>query len=749
MAHPYIHFRYSSAQIHRPVHCLALFRVICFLFPTNYTIFHASFDHCYDWYFEENSMSLPQDYEERVYAGVLGKLIGVYLGRPFEQWQYEKIMAELGEIEYYVNSKMPQTPPIVVPDDDISGTFTFLRALPDYGNNPDLTPAQIGQTWLNYLIEERTILWWSGLGNSTEHTAYIRLKNGVTAPDSGSVAMNGKIVAEQIGAQIFIDGWAMVAPGDPELAVDLAGRAASVSHGGEAIIGAQVIAAMESYAFIESDTNKLIDNALSLVRKDSRIHQMIGDIREWHAAEPDWHRTRQRIAGLYNYENYGGNCHMVPNHALIILGLLYSNDDFQQGMKVVNTSGWDTDCNAGNLGCLLGIKNGLAGLDTGPDWRGPVADRLYLPSAGSGRVITDALTESYHVINIGRALAHESEIAPKDGARFHFSLPGSLQGFRPETDNVTITNVLGHSQNGSRALACCFDGAGNISTPTFILPSEWDMPGYSLVASPTLYSGQTVLAKLSAEVDVDVHLFIRVYNEKDELSIQACPVTTLNAGEFTEVSWRLPSTGSQPIAEIGLAYMGDSEVTVYLDSLTWRGAPDISLTRPAGAKHPSEPPLIWRRAWVNGLDWWEEWPPEPYRLIQNSGRGLLIQGTREWTDYEVSASVTPVLMRKGGIAIRAQGMRRYYALLLCDDQKIRLVKALDGETVLAEADFIYSLNETIHLRVQADGNKITAWANGEQLFGVQDEGTHFPGGGVAYVVEEGHMTSQSMVVRPI
>ena len=31
-------------------------------------------------------MPLPADYEERVYAGVLGKIIGVYLGRPFENW---------------------------------------------------------------------------------------------------------------------------------------------------------------------------------------------------------------------------------------------------------------------------------------------------------------------------------------------------------------------------------------------------------------------------------------------------------------------------------------------------------------------------------------------------------------------------------------------------------------------------------------------------------------------------------------
>ena len=131
-------------------------------------------------------MSLPQDYAERVYAGVLGKIIGVYLGRPFEGWTYERIMEELGEINYYVHEKRGL--PLIVTDDDITGTFTFLRAMPDYGNSLDLTPAQIGQTWLNYLIEKRTILWWGGLGNSTEHTAYLRLKSGIPAPHSGSIA---------------------------------------------------------------------------------------------------------------------------------------------------------------------------------------------------------------------------------------------------------------------------------------------------------------------------------------------------------------------------------------------------------------------------------------------------------------------------------------------------------------------------------------------------------------------------------
>src|SRR5919197_748964 len=161
-------------------------------------------------------MQIPHDYEERVYAGVLGKIIGVYLGRPFEGWSYERIMAELGEIAHYVHE-----------------------------------------------------------------------------PRSGSSALNGKVVAEQIGAQIFIDGWAMVAPGDPELAADLARRAASVSHDGEAIYGAQVLAAMEAQAFVESEIDTLIDTGVSVIPRTSIIYRMIGDIREWHAGERDWRRTRE------------------------------------------------------------------------------------------------------------------------------------------------------------------------------------------------------------------------------------------------------------------------------------------------------------------------------------------------------------------------------------------------------------------------------------------------------------------------
>src|SRR6185503_3992577 len=168
--------------------------------------------------------------------------------------------------------------------------------------------------------------------------------------------------------------------------------------------------------------------------------------------------ARALIAEHYGYDKFPGNCHVVPNHALIHLGLLYGGDDFSKALMITNTAGWDTDCNSGNVGCLLGIKNGLAGIDAGPDWRGPVADRLYLSTADGGRAITDAVAETFHVVNSGRALAGLGPIAPKGGARFHFELPGAVQGFRAEespavTGVLTVENVAGNSRLGGRSLA--------------------------------------------------------------------------------------------------------------------------------------------------------------------------------------------------------------------------------------------------------------------------------------------------------
>ncbi|MBI5879165.1 MAG: ADP-ribosylglycohydrolase family protein [Chloroflexi bacterium] len=684
-------------------------------------------------------MQLPSDYAERVYAGVLGKLIGVYLGRPFEGWTRARVERELGEVRDYVNARMPGKPPIVVPDDDVSGTFTFLRALSDHGASPALTAAQVGQTWLNYLIERQTVLWWGGMGNSTEHTAYMRLKCGVPAPRSGSIALNGQVVAEQIGAQIFIDGWGMVAPGRPALAADLARKAASVSHDGEALHAAVLIAAMEAQAFVERDMDKLFETGLSFIPPDSLIARLISDVRRWSALDEDWRATHERIAATYGYDKYGGNCHVVPNHAIIILSLAYAPDDFAQALMIANTAGWDTDCNSGNVGCLLGIKDGLGAIDRGPvDWRGPVADRLYLPTADGGRCISDAVQEAERVVALGHALADLPYAPPKRGARFHFSRPGAVQGFHAEGDGARLSNIV---RGGSRMLALHHAGVARMSTPTFLPEEAFRITGgYQLPASPTLYAGQTVEAAVVSDSSAQAALFVRMYGADDRLVEASGPAVMVRAGESARLTWSPAVVDGSPIAEVGVAVQDATPGTLYLDALTWSGAPDVTLRPPAhnGAR--------WARAWVQACDdaWFRS---NGLRVMQDEGAGLLIQGERGWRDYAVRATVVLHMAQRAGIAACVQGTRRYYALLLCDDGMARLVKALDGERVLAETAFAWALDGAYDMQLNTAGERLTAMIDGRVLFDLRDDDRPLNEGAVALVIAEGRLDCAAVAVR--
>lgn len=691
-------------------------------------------------------MRLPADYAERVYAGVLGKIIGVYLGRPFEGWTHARIDAELGEISGFVHQRLGV--PLVVTDDDIAGTFTFPRAFADHGYRPDLTCAQIGQTWLNHIVPERSHLWWGGMGNSTEHTAYLRLRQGVPAPDSGSMALNGAGVAEQIGAQIFIDGWAMLAPGDPERAADLARRAASVSHDGVAVEAAQVIAAMEALAFGDPEISHWLETATALLPADSPLRRLITDIRDWHAGDGDWRHTRVRIEERYGYHRYPGACHVMPNHGLIHLALLYGTGDFHRSLRIVNTSGWDTDCNSGNVGCLLGIRNGLAAFTDGPDWRGPVADRLFLPGADGGRAVTDAVQEADHLVDTARRLAGLPPARPKGGARFHFSYPGSVQGFAAEAQGVgnarlELANTPIAGLGSERGLALRFaglegGGQARAATPTFIPPDALGMGGYALLASPTLYPGQTVRAQVAAAPanhgPVRCRLALRHYGAGDGLVPVGGPALQLPPGARHTCVWTIPDTGGAPIADVGLELLGGSAGPgiLHLEWLTWEGTPQTTLGRAPGT--------LWRRAWVASVDQWGEGGPDrPYRLIQNHGCGMAIQGTREWTDLTVDADCVVHLARAAGLAIRVQGLCRHYALLLVERRLLRLVRVLGDETVLAQATFPWSFERPYRLTLGARGRHLWGAVDGEALLEVEDPDPTLDAGAIALVCAEGHI----------
>ena len=261
---------------------------------------------------------------------------------------------------------------------------------------------------------------------------------------------------------------------------------------------------MEAEAFVSRDVEHLIDVGLAHISSESPIAKLVADIRNWRARYPDWRDAREAIEARYGYDKYPGNCHVIPNHALMIMALLYAPDDFSHAQTIVCTSGWDTDCNAGNVGCLMGAMLGLKGIDAGRNWRGPLADRMLISSADGGAAINDAVRVSARLVDLGRKLADLPPLAePKQGAQFHFSLPGSVQGFAPAGDAAAKLELVNIPFEDGRALELRFAKLGPTPafalTPTFAPPDVARMRTYELMATPLIYPVEIVHARIVAE----------------------------------------------------------------------------------------------------------------------------------------------------------------------------------------------------------------------------------------------------------
>lgn len=691
---------------------------------------------------------------ERIYAGVLGKIIGVYLGRPVEGWPYQRIVDTFGDVPYYVHAECGM--PLIVADDDISGTFGFFRVLADHGDGPNIPAAAFGETWLNYIVENRTILWWGGLGRSTEHTAWLNLRDGVPSPESGSMARNGRTLTEQIGAQIFIDAIAMASPGDPDRAVDLVEKAARVSHDGVAVEAARHLAALEALAFEESDIPALFDAARPYVR-DTRLLDVIDDVREACARLPHWRDVRDHIEKHHGYSVYPGPCHMIPNHAGVIAAIVLGGDDFQRSIRLASSMGWDTDCNAGNVGAFNGIRLGLTGIDSGADFRGPVADRMLVVTAAGGDVVSDAVIQARAIASAARRL-DRAEAEPRR-RRFEFEFPGSTQGWAlcPYAAGATApAELLTYGTEGAApglTVACRQVAPGtplDVSTPTFLDFSE-TAGNFSTIASPTLYEGQCVAYEL--EVEGQGQAAVAPYGLYYDLGNNVQRVVGVleplpESGEFRG-TWEVPSLGGMPIFRFGLQLSAPRSFTgqLRLRSVDWSGAP----------VRFAQTGMMMTSIWDTLPHWTQMWCASAAHFaadfthtlcVSHPGeKGLATIGSDDWDDYRVSSRLEFSPHREGGVVARARGHRRYYALVLSEGTTASLVKRRDSEvTVLATAEFEYLPDRLYDVALEVRGETISGTVGTITL---QARDPDYRRGEAGFLIGSGSMTADGFVVEAL
>jgi ADP-ribosylglycohydrolase len=666
---------------------------------------------------------IPDHYVEKVYAGWLGKIIGVRHGSNIEGWSYEKIRDTYGEITGYLFDFKN-----FAADDDTNGPLFFLRALGDYQCTVELSEENVGYTWLNYVPYEHGFYWWGGYGISTEHTAYLNLRSGIKAPRSGSVDQNGATIAEQIGGQIFIDTCGLIIPCDYRLAAKFAKGVASVSHDGNGVYGGMFVAACISAAFKESDVQAVIRAGLSVIPQECEYHKMAEDIISFHGSNPEnWRACFEYVKNNYGYERYDGNCHIIPNSAVIVLSMLYGSGNFSKTINICNMCGWDTDCNVGNVGTILGVMVGLEGIDN--KWRKPINDLLICSSVIGSLNITDISTCACYIADLGYKLAGEKpadewmDIVSGKGAKYHFELSGSTHAFRicVDSDNVTDyhlehTTVTAHTGKGALKVTGKLEKNSReaycIRTfyKTYYRPEDFNDSRYDPAFSPTLYPGQRIQAYVmlnnSSDVGTEACLYVFDGNNQRQYCSKA---QKLSGGKWMKLSYDIPSLSGACIEEAGIKMIGNdaksSLLTVYIDDFDIQGIPDYTLdfSKERMEKWNGMHQEVSQFTYLKGI-----WKLENSELSGScSDFGEAYTGAYMLRDYTVEAWMIPKIGEHHNINFRVQGSIRSYAAGLGPGKKLVLYKNCNGYQILKEIDYEWKLNEEYLFRISLNGSKIT------------------------------------------
>ena len=113
----------------------------------------------------------------------------------------------------------------------------------------------------------------------------------------------------------------------------------------------------------------------------------------------------------------------------------------------------------------------------------------------------------------------------------------------------------------------------------------------------------------------------------------------------------------------------------------------------------------------------------------------------------MSADIVIHLGNYGGVAVRVQGLRRYYGALLTRQGTLHIVRVRDDETtVLAETPFAWKLEAVYQISVDAVGDRITCSVGGKTLVAHDGAKDRFADGGIALIVARGALSSNEVRV---
>ncbi len=263
-------------------------------------------------------------------------------------------------------------------DDDTTYTTLSQILIDKFGH--DFKPKDVAKLWLQSQPIEKYF--------TAEKVAYTNFINGYAPPYS---AKYHNPYREWIGAQIRGDYFGYITPGNPELGAEYAFRDASISHTKNGIYGEMFASAMISCAADAESVIDAIKGGLAQIPSTSRLYEAVYDIISKYENGVLQEECISFIHNKYDEFDPHNGVHTIPNALIVVIALLYGENDFGKSICLAVQIGYDTDCNGATVGSVLGMLNGFQSI--GDAWIKPLNNKLDTGITGMGVVEISTLVD--------------------------------------------------------------------------------------------------------------------------------------------------------------------------------------------------------------------------------------------------------------------------------------------------------------------------------------------------------------------
>jgi len=292
-------------------------------------------------------------FEDKMKAAWIGQMVGVGWAAVTEfKWIGDIIPEE--KIPKWDNDMVNQ-----FGQDDLYVEVNFMESMEKYGI--DVPIRRAGINFANSTF---------GLA-AANNRARENLRAGIAPPASSHPLYN--VNCEDIDYQIESDYSGIIAPGMPQVPIEMGEKFGCLMNYGDGMYAGQFIGGMYSSAYFENDIRAIIEKGLDCIPDSSLYAACVRDVISWHEDNPvDWQGTWKKLVDKYyrsldyqpfhraNTKAWAG-IDAKLNGAFAVMGLLYGRGDIDSTFYISARCGFDSDCNPSSaLGVLfttIGLNN--------------------------------------------------------------------------------------------------------------------------------------------------------------------------------------------------------------------------------------------------------------------------------------------------------------------------------------------------------------------------------------------------------